>query len=130
MTTIDVPAIIDRLKDVLAVRTDAALGQAFGKKGSTVSNWRQRGTVPFEECAQVAESHGVSFTWLALGTGPRLRAMVGGAARYDDERLDRVSRFLHDWSKSRQADDHAWLEQQLARSLPDYAEWKAKDMGR
>jgi hypothetical protein len=39
--------------------------------------------------------------------------------------LHRVSAFLEHWNAARSNHDLVWLEMQLARSIPEYAEWLA-----
>jgi hypothetical protein len=120
--------IIDRMQEVVGVRTDIALGQHFGYGTSTVSGWRTRNKVPYEECMILAKHKGVSLDWLLLGTG----AMHGEATSAtitessgSDPRMHRIGGFLSHWMGTHNEDEKAWLEMQLARSIPEYAEWVA-----
>lgn len=119
--------IINRMRDVAGVRTDIALGSYLGLKTSAVSGWRNRDKVPYEECVFLAGQKGVSLDWLLLGLGERELSAhgVAGSAASEDARLARLSGFLATWFAARGEDDKAWLEMQLARAVPEYAEWVA-----
>lgn len=126
MTEIHAGAIIDRMQQAAGVTTDIALSSYFGRGKSTAGGWRSRSTVPLEECVSLAVRKGVSLDWLLLGLG----TMTGQAA-YSyvldgdaaDPRLQRMTAFLAHWTATRGSDDQAWLEMQLARAVPEYAEW-------
>lgn len=128
MAEFEAAPIIDRMQEVVGVRTDIALGQHFGYGTSTVSGWRTRNKVPYEECMILAKRKGVSLDWLLLGTG----AMHGEATSAaitegssSDPRMHRIGGFLVHWMGTHNEDEKAWLEMQLARSIPEYAEWVA-----
>jgi hypothetical protein len=75
----------------------------------------------------LAKHKGVSLDWLLLGVGP----MHGDAAAAPliegsgDPRMQRMAGFLSHWNATHNEDEKAWLEMQLARSIPEYAEWVA-----
>jgi hypothetical protein len=121
--------IIDRMQQVADVRTDIALGAYFGHGTSTVSGWRTRNKVPYEECVILAKRKGVSLDWLLLGLGTMQSAGEPGAvtdgAAGDDERVRRMVGFLRHWSTTSSSDSTVWLEMQFARTVPEYAEWVA-----
>lgn len=120
--------VIDRMRQVIGVKTDIALGAYFGLGTSAVSNWRQRSTMPFDECVILSIRKGVSLDWLILGIGSPDPAYAGQRVHDDgpgDERLQRMHLFLDHWDVTRSDDDKVWLEMQLARSIPEYAEWIA-----
>lgn len=120
--------IIDRMQQVADVRTDIALGAYFGHGTSTVSGWRTRNKVPYEECVILAKRKGVSLDWLLLGLGAMQPAGETAAAHDavgDDERVRRMVAFLRHWSTTSHSDSTVWLEMQLARAVPEYAEWVA-----
>jgi len=62
-------AVVDRLRDVLELDSDAQLGRALGLRESAPGNWRARGSVPYSHCVEVAAQRGVSLDWLLLGLG-------------------------------------------------------------
>jgi hypothetical protein len=128
MAELSAGAIIDRMHIAAGVSTDIALSAYCGLGKSTAGGWRNRNTVPFEECVKLAQRKGVSLDWLLLGLG----TLTGADADYRvhdgdaaDPRLQRMTAFLAHWAATRSADDQAWLEGQLARSIPEYAEWVA-----
>ena len=128
MAELDAGPIIDRMQTVVGVRTDIALGAFFGHGSSTVSGWRSRNKVPYEECVILAKRKGVSLDWLIHGLGDPAadlsRHRVGEEAG-GDERMQRLHQFLDHWAATRTDDDRVWLEMQLARAVPEYAEWVA-----
>jgi len=119
--------IIDRMQQVADVRTDIALGAYFGHGTSTVSGWRTRNKVPYEECVILAKRKGVSLDWLLLGLGAMQpagdTAAAANDAAGDDERVRRMVAFLRHWSATNSSDNTVWLEMQFARTVPEYAEW-------
>jgi len=125
--------VIDRLQQVLGVATDTALGSHFGHKPSTVGGWRNRNHVPFAECVDLANRKGLSLDWLLLGLGEPLasaRDIADLDPDYGDEpRLARLLGFLRHWFAAHDEDGRAWLEMQLARAVPEYAEWVAQRKG-
>lgn len=120
-------AVIDRMREAVDVRTDIALGSYFGLGSSAVSNWRARNTVPYAECVILSIRKGVSLDWLILGSGAE--AAGDGHMVRDrpptDERMLRLRAFLAHWDVTRGDDDKVWLEMQVARAVPEYAEWLA-----
>lgn len=60
-------AILERAKAVKAYETDAQLAELLGIDTSTVSKWRQRGKIPLESRAFLAEKLGVPERWLVGG---------------------------------------------------------------
>lgn len=123
---LDAGLVIDRMQQVVDVRTDIALGSYFGYGTSTVSGWRLRNKVPFTECVILAKRKGVSLDWLIHGIGEA----TGAGTRQvrdapGDERIARLHQFLDHWDATSTTDDKVWLEMQLARSIPEYAEWIA-----
>ncbi|WP_227369853.1 S24 family peptidase [Halomonas sp. M20] len=61
--------VITRLKLIANVRSDKELAGYFGMGSTTITSKRQRGSVPFEECVQLALEHDISLDWLILGKG-------------------------------------------------------------
>jgi hypothetical protein len=120
--------VIDRMRQVAGVKTDTALGAYFGLGTSAVSNWRQRGTIPYDECVILSIRKGASLDWLILGIETSGRTTAGHRvhdAGLGDERMQRLHQFLDHWDATRGADDKVWLEMQVARAVPEYAEWVA-----
>ncbi len=57
------------MKRLLDVHKDRELADYLGVAPNTISNWRARGSVPFEMCAKVAEREHASVDWLVTGRG-------------------------------------------------------------
>lgn len=67
--------MLDRAKFAVKAKTDLALAEFLGVNASTIAGYKQRETVPLEQCIKIAERTGVSLDWLILGKGE-----VGGQA--------------------------------------------------
>ncbi len=57
------------MKKVLGFTKDEQLANHFGISRTTPSGWKIRGTIPTNECLQIAENHNVSMDWLLRGLG-------------------------------------------------------------
>lgn len=75
--------MIERAKIAVNAKSDADLARYLGVSTPVVSGYRQRQTVPLEQCVKIAERTGVSLDWLILGKG-EMRGGSGGAAEFDD----------------------------------------------
>ena len=62
-------SVIRRMKEDLRVKTDAQLADTLGVGKTTISSWRQRNAVPFEECVRVAIWERGNLLWLLTGRG-------------------------------------------------------------
>ncbi|MGN6654753.1 MAG: helix-turn-helix domain-containing protein [Rhodanobacter sp.] len=126
---IDVAGVMQRLRTLYGAATDAALSEAIGVPKTTLSSWRTKGRLPIEECVQAVRRFRCSWDWLLDGTGTR-GVQDDERGTYDaqplDERMQRIAAFLRHWGATRNADEQAWLEMQLARAVPEYAEWLAR----
>ncbi len=78
--------ILDRVGDVTRRRSNSDLAAALGSNPTTVSNWKTRGTIPWETLYRFAHENGVSFEWLLSGAGPM-------AADVDGEREKTIKRY-------------------------------------
>jgi len=59
--------VIDRMKQAVECSSDAELAYFLGIRKTTVSSWRQRGSVPYAECVRVAHHTRESLDWLISG---------------------------------------------------------------
>lgn len=120
--------VVDRLRALYGVPTDQALSEAIGIPKTTISSWRSRNRAPYDACIEAVRKYRSSLDWLLFGTGVH-GVRDDSAARYDvgtdDERTRRLTAFLRHWAATRSEDDQAWLEMQLARAVPEYAQWLA-----
>lgn len=53
------------------------IASELGCSATTVSNWKQRDTIPWEALYRFAHEHDFSFEWLLSGTGPMSPAADG-----------------------------------------------------
>lgn len=125
MKEIQAEPVIDRMAKAVGVRTDRALSQVLGYGASAVSNWRTRNRVPYTECVHLAATRGMSLDWLILGIGEPDVSHRGIVDDSTDARAQRMIGFVQQWMATHSDDDKAWLEMQLARAVPEYAEWVA-----
>lgn len=61
--------VLKRLRFVTGAKSDRELSILFGYSPTAMTNKRQRGSIPYDECVQVACEKGVSLDWLVLGRG-------------------------------------------------------------
>lgn len=66
---ISAESTINRLKQLLAVKTDFDLAEIIGVSKPTISAWRQRNSVPHTICIQISQEKNVSLDWLLTGEG-------------------------------------------------------------
>ena len=110
MSKVDSAALVDRLQLVFGAKDDTELSRLMGQKRSTVGNWRNRGSIPYTDCVEVAEEKGISLDWLLTGAGPMRRDEEGQAAPASAE-SPREQALLALW---RELDEDAQREIQLA----------------
>jgi hypothetical protein len=85
-----IQGIVDRMKEVVGVKSDVDLAEAIGASRSQPAVWKIRDRMPLAECVALAEKRGVSLDWLVFGRGspgieePEL-TMHGGAMPAPDE---------------------------------------------
>ncbi|MET3234358.1 UNVERIFIED_ORG: phage repressor protein C with HTH and peptisase S24 domain [Burkholderia sp. 1263] len=85
-----IQGIVDRMKEVVGVKSDVDLAEAIGASRSQPAVWKIRDRMPLAECVALAEKRGVSLDWLVLGRGspgieePEL-TLHGGDMQVPDE---------------------------------------------
>jgi hypothetical protein len=62
--------VIERLFKVFNARNNNELATMLGVAYNTISTWRNRNSIPYQVCVDVATSKMVSLDWLLLGRGP------------------------------------------------------------
>jgi hypothetical protein len=72
--------VIGRMQQLYGVKTDGALARELSVPPTTVSSWRQRGTVPFATCVDVAIAKETHLDWLIFGIGPQSWKVPAGNA--------------------------------------------------
>ena len=65
MRTLD--EILDKIKELKGLKTDAALAEFFKVKTSTVATWRSRGTIPYDMIIAFCEQENIPVGWLLSG---------------------------------------------------------------
>lgn len=116
-------SIVSRMKSVLGVKMDKDVAAYFGIKQASVHNWKARGSVPYEQCVQMAMSKGVSLDWLILGKDDDghqneelgavfvdpayievplydIQASAGPGKLFDQEFIKSYRKFRRDWIAS------------------------------
>lgn len=79
--------VIRRLRFVTKSRSDRELSVHFGYSPTAMTGKRNRGSVPYDECVQLALDRGISLDWLILGKGEppaeltELASPVAGASQ-------------------------------------------------
>jgi len=113
--------IIQRLGEVLGEPTNMALAERLGVGPSAISNWIKRNTPPVQIMSDIAEQEGLSLDWLLFDVGGSRRdAVVPKATTAQGKRL---VDFILAWEQSKPTEELVWLEQQMKRAVPEYAEW-------
>lgn len=59
--------ILDKIKQIKGLKSDAGLAQLLNVKPSTVANWRARKTLPFENIVAFCEDENINISWLLTG---------------------------------------------------------------
>jgi len=130
--SMDADDIIQRMRQVYAVKHDTELALALGLSKAAPSNWRQRNSPPYDICVEIAGKKGVSLDWLVFGVGDmRLGARAPApldtvhqeAPSEPSAAAERLSQFVYWWHVNRTQDEMTWLEQQFKRTVSEYGEW-------
>lgn len=116
--------VIDRMKEALGVDKDAELASVLKRGRNYVYTLRQRNTIPYEDCTDVALKTGASLDWLILGALPAAAVEPSSSAGLDP-RIARLVSFFTKWQQTHVPDEIAWLEQHIRRTVPEYADWYA-----
>lgn len=70
--------LIERMKAVSGVKTDAALARVLHISGAAISRWRINKNVPIEYCLFIAENHNASLDYIYRGTSHAARNTPNG----------------------------------------------------
>src|ERR1700744_57409 len=103
MLQLDAGEMIDRLRQVFAVRTDAQLSEHINASVRAISNWRTRNAPPYVVLATVAGTRGVSLDWLVFGVGqgPGARPGAGERLNLKTVQANRITQFVEFWDRTR-----------------------------
>ncbi len=75
--------VLDEIRRMKGLGSDAALGEVFGVRQSTVSSWRARNSLPYEEIIAFCVRENISTDNLLLHQGPVriIKEMIGDSGR-------------------------------------------------
>jgi hypothetical protein len=124
--------VLDEIRRMKGLGSDAALGEVFGVRQSTVSSWRARNSLPYEEIIAFCVREGISTDNLLLHQGPvRItKVEIGTSGRpvtvtieIDDLFITRLTRVLGErtveWLAAEGGLDTARIEEIISgRELP------------
>jgi len=117
--------IIGRMRDALGVSTNVALAEALGVGSSAVSNWLKRDVPPYDLIVDFAVKHRLSLDWLVFGVGALHKRADLSPPTFRSPQAIRISHFVKLWDDGKPADDLVWLEQQIKRAVPEFADYLA-----
>jgi len=66
----NIDTILDEVKKIKNINTDADLARLFGVERNTVTNWKHRESIPFSYIIAFCEQEGISLDRLFLGKEP------------------------------------------------------------
>lgn len=108
--------VVARLMKLTNSKKDGDLANALGVPKSNISNWRSRGSIPLDECLEIATEKKISLDWLILGRGDEsmpptvfadhdfesvvlydIEASAGHGAIFDTENVMRSLKFNKQW---------------------------------
>ena len=124
--------VLDEIRRMKGLGSDAALGEVFGVRQSTVSSWRARNSLPYEEIIAFCVREGISTDNLLLHQGPvRItKVEIGTSGRpvtvtieIDDLFITRLTRVLGErtveWLAAESGLDTARIKEIISgRELP------------
>ncbi|MBF0556562.1 MAG: helix-turn-helix domain-containing protein [Nitrospirae bacterium] len=122
------------IKQLHGIKTDTELASVFNVRQNTVSAWRARKTIPYDQIVLMCERMSVSLSWLLTGKG----------SIYIDDKPSRPSYYTHSeipeaekdkvkmqrfigyyWSNADE-EERNWLKVQFRKCFPEYMEWLDK----
>lgn len=111
--------VLDRLQQAMGLASDGELARALGVKRSTVGSWRNRNSVPYDICVDLAQERNWSLDWLLIGRGQLLEA------RSDDAAKERIQAWIDEFWARAGPKERNWLEVQFELNFPQYLERKS-----
>ena len=67
--SLDANKIIQRVKDVVGVKTNYELSELLEIKPNTISSWKKRGNIDLNKIISICEHYKVSTDWVLYGKG-------------------------------------------------------------
>jgi hypothetical protein len=74
---LSITEILERVGDVTRRRSNTDIAAELGCSPTAISNWKGRGSIPWEALYRFAHEHEVRFEWLLSGRGPKSAAADG-----------------------------------------------------
>lgn len=90
----DKGAILDRLREFLGLSSDAQLAEALGISASTLSNWRRRNTLDYDNV--FANCEDADLNWLLRGVKTDASEPSDLKVKILTERLNYLNRILEE----------------------------------
>lgn len=84
ISELNVVEILDRIKKILSLNTDAELATHLDVSNKTISSWRTRNSIPIESILQVAHETGQSIDFLLLGTDRKLKPKLDELLKFNE----------------------------------------------
>lgn len=100
----EVDAILDRIKTLKGLKSDVELASIFDVARSTVSNWRQRGSIPYKEIVSLCEHENIDLADVFIG---------------EETEIQRGPSVGWTFSPHNSRDALEWVKKQLAQAIPD-----------
>ena len=136
--------IAEQINAICGARKESVkdFADQVGVPYSTMLNYSQGKSVPKFDFILALHNFGINLDWFVTGVGEMYRAnrdvaplayqfpnvtkKVGVEESNADTggRALRLCEFAKWWMANRSPDDHVWLEKQIERNVPEYAEWK------
>ncbi|WP_159460722.1 helix-turn-helix domain-containing protein [Pasteurella testudinis] len=67
MRELNVEAVLERMKNIVQVKTDKDLAGYLFAKTTTFSNWKKNNSIPLETLISFVDKHNLSMDWLMFG---------------------------------------------------------------
>ncbi|WP_445620637.1 S24 family peptidase [Kushneria sp. Sum13] len=81
------PGVLGRIKEVLGVSSDKEVAEYFGISSTSVHNWKRRGSIPYDECVELAIAKKASLEWLLFGDGDEAALKISFTMQAEGEVL-------------------------------------------
>jgi hypothetical protein len=120
--------IFHRLSQVIDIKSNNKLADLFMVAEQTIRTWKNRDKIPYEQLVEVSKRNNISLNWLLTGEGEKYikkKEIDEVQLQYEinDEQLELIIMFLREWWKKASRKEQIWLEIQLERYFPEYADW-------
>lgn len=86
---IDIETVLTRLHTFFGITKDSELSELMGEGRSTISAWRTRGTIPYQQIAELSRKYDLNVYWALYGEEPMHKSELSldrdytSVAKYD-----------------------------------------------